>query len=457
MLMKKAKLINKSCFERYVLEMLIALELLMSFTFLGYIHIPPISITFAYIPILIAACILGPAESTVVGFVFGAGSMFKASASYVMPADMIFSPFLSGNPVGSLMLSVGSRTLFGLVIGLMFKVVKRYKYKQIGFGIIAAASSVIHAFFVYSAMGIFFPSYGYRSSNALGVGLKDILVSILCIIVVEGVYYVYNSKLVTGIHKCIDNVSTNLEEGKKTSWIIFAFELVMVIFAIFAAMYFSQRAIFMLEKHQVMLTNNIENDLLHLHIQFLIAMVSLNHVAVLLIICVYKYMSYKKYIGEFDALTGVMGRRMFIYNCNNILSQERANEYGWFIFTDVDYFKSINDTYGHLVGDKVLKEFAGILNHTFGEVGITSRIGGDEFAVIVNKSISREEIQKRMDKLLKDIAGILQEKKITCSAGVNSFRYPADFEQLMNDTDKILYKAKENGRACYVIDDSRAI
>ena len=124
--MKTAKkLWGTSCFDRYLLGMFIAVELLMSFTFLGYIHIPPISVTIAYIPILVAGCLLGPAQSVIVGLVFGIASMYKASASYVMPSDAAFSPFLSGSPVYSLLLSVGTRALFGLVIGLAYLAVKK--------------------------------------------------------------------------------------------------------------------------------------------------------------------------------------------------------------------------------------------------------------------------------------------------------------------------------------------
>lgn len=76
-----------SNFDRYIFAMLIALEFLMSFTFLGYIHLPPISITTAYIPILVAACILGVPQAAVVGTVFGLCSMYKASATYVMASS----------------------------------------------------------------------------------------------------------------------------------------------------------------------------------------------------------------------------------------------------------------------------------------------------------------------------------------------------------------------------------
>ena len=96
-----------------LLATMVAVELLMSFSFLGYFHIEPISITIAYIPVLIAGALGGPAESLVVGCAFGLASMWKASATYVMDFDQLFSPFLSGHPWESLFLSVGARALTG--------------------------------------------------------------------------------------------------------------------------------------------------------------------------------------------------------------------------------------------------------------------------------------------------------------------------------------------------------
>ena len=63
--------------KKYAFILLIAIEFLMSFTFLGYIHIPPISITFAYIPILVAGCFLGIGQATFLGLLFGLASMYK--------------------------------------------------------------------------------------------------------------------------------------------------------------------------------------------------------------------------------------------------------------------------------------------------------------------------------------------------------------------------------------------
>ena len=89
--MKPVKKRKKSLFDIYVFIILIAFEVLMSFTFLGYVHIPPISVTFAYIPILIAACVLDTPSATMLGAVFGLASLYKATAFYAMQADVLFS------------------------------------------------------------------------------------------------------------------------------------------------------------------------------------------------------------------------------------------------------------------------------------------------------------------------------------------------------------------------------
>ena len=65
-------------FDQYIFLLLLAFEVIVSFTFLGYVHIPPISITTAYVPVIVAGCIFGPRESVLTGLVFGLVSMYKA-------------------------------------------------------------------------------------------------------------------------------------------------------------------------------------------------------------------------------------------------------------------------------------------------------------------------------------------------------------------------------------------
>lgn len=78
--------------------------------------------------------------------------MYKASALYVVSDDKIFSPLYSGNPIGSILLSVGSRVLFGFVIGYLFSIIKGRRYEKIGIWILSLISQWIHAFLVFTVM-----------------------------------------------------------------------------------------------------------------------------------------------------------------------------------------------------------------------------------------------------------------------------------------------------------------
>ena len=447
------KLWGTSCFDRYSFWLFIAVELLMSFTFLGYIHIPPISVTTAYIPILAAGCLLGPFQSVMVGFAFGIASMYKASASYVLPGDVVFSPFLSGAPLSSILLSVGMRTLFGLVIGIAFFLARKSKYHRLWMGAISAIAPKIHSFLVYSAMGILFPELGYRYSSAFHWERDDTIFALVCVIIVQLLWMLFQSSAMKNIKFCMDQSMNNPYVSGKMNWFFAVFEFFLFCMAICAAEYFSERESYMLKQHNIEVTKEISGDLLHLQIQFLIAFAALNLISVIMLVSIYKYMAYKEYKGEMDELTGVMGRRMFLYHCEKAQKENgaRPESMGWFLFVDVDYFKEINDTFGHGIGDKVLREIAGNLHDIFGEYGKVGRIGGDEFAVILEKMMTEQELGQRLDEFLTVISGILTDKKVSCSIGAYQFCFPQEVKNLLTETDEMLYKAKENGRACYVV------
>ncbi len=442
-----------SCFDRYSFGILIAVELLMSFTYLGYIHIPPISITIAYLPILVAGCLFGPKHSVTMGLVFGAASMYKASASYVLPADAAFSPFFSGAPINSLLLGAGTRMLFGLLIGIAFQFAKKSKYCRLWFGVISAVAPKLHSLIVYTAMGILFPELGYRYSSAFHWELDDGIFLIVCVLTVELLWTVYQSNSVQNIKSCMDQSVNNPYTSKKMTLFLVFFEFFSSAMAVFAALYFSQRQSYMLGQYGIQVSAMISTDLLLLQIQFLIAMLALNLLSVILLISIYRYMSYKEYQGDMDALTNIMGRRMFFSHFERAQKANGAEpgRTGWFLFVDVDYFKTVNDTFGHAVGDKVLKEIAGNLQHMFEDSGIVGRIGGDEFAVFLEKELPPQEMEQRLSCFLKVISGTLPDQKISCSIGAYQFVFPKSVKFLLTETDHILYKAKENGRACYVM------
>lgn len=440
-----------SCFDRYAFGILIAIEILMSFTFLGYIHIPPISVTIAYLPILVAGCLFGPGQSVAIGLVFGIASMYKASASYVMSASAVFSPFLSSSPVDSLWLSIGTRALFGLLVGIAFRAARKSRRYPFWIGVISLVAPRVHSLIVYTSMGALFPELGYSYLSAFHLDLGDVVFAILCVAIVELLWVIYQSDTIQNTKLCIDQSIDNPYASERMNLYFAGFAFFMVCMAVFAARYFSQRESYMLECHGIAVTDMISADLMLLQLQFLTAMLSLNVISVILLFSVYKYMSYKEYQGEIDDLTGIMGRKMFLYYCDKTQKASGPERIGWFLFVDVDYFKAINDTFGHSVGDKVLREIAVNLQDILGEFGKAGRIGGDEFAVIIDKPLSRQELERRLGQFLEVISGMLPGRKVSCSIGAHQFIFPQNVKHILTQTDTILYEAKEKGRACYVI------
>lgn len=303
-------------FDLYAFLVLIAFEILMSFTFLGYIHIEPISITFAYIPILIAACLLGTVQSTVMGLIFGIASMYKSTAYYVTSADILFSPTLSGNFWGSLILAVGTRVLFGFLTGIAFAAAKKQKRSKLWIGIVSAVMPSVHAFFVMWAMDFFFPgsTKGYFQTGSLVA--SHLLSSAVCVLIVRYLWAQYSEKSLKNVRRIVNRskkiqyIDSNRERILVTVFAVFVFTMTLA-----AAIYFSERVSIMLKIHDVDVSGEIISDLYQLQIQFTAAMLSLNIISIVVFILGYECTAYKNFIGELDAVTGVMGRRIFLDYC----------------------------------------------------------------------------------------------------------------------------------------------
>ncbi|MCR4902826.1 MAG: sensor domain-containing diguanylate cyclase [Butyrivibrio sp.] len=125
---------------------------------------------------------------------------------------------------------------------------------------------------------------------------------------------------------------------------------------------------------------------------------------------------------------------------------------------DIDDFKNINDTYGHLFGDRVIRDVASVIKHAVGKNGLCGRIGGDEMFVVLEDLPDKEELRGifRMIKTglaeLYDNDPVHNKIKITCSIG--SATYPEDameYKSLFYVADKTLYLAKEKGKNRYII------
>ena len=125
------------------------------------------------------------------------------------------------------------------------------------------------------------------------------------------------------------------------------------------------------------------------------------------------------------------------------------------VLLDIDHFKSVNDNFGHLSGDKILQSLASILKQHAQQHDFVARWGGEEFIIII-KQCTAQQAHEKMDQLRIIIAQhtFPDVKQVTVSFGIALSKNTDSPEELMERADQCLYKAKEQGRNCVVIADS---
>ena len=151
------------------------------------------------------------------------------------------------------------------------------------------------------------------------------------------------------------------------------------------------------------------------------------------------------YEASHDELTDLYNRKMFEEMRLELVDKGIA-----MLLIDVDYFKSVNDTYGHAVGDQVLKNVASILAHSFRLEDYVSRIGGDEFAVIMRHMDSNLKyvVEAKIQHVREMLAATEDLPPVTLSIGI-SFSERDNREDVYHKADLALYDVKERGRNGY--------
>jgi len=145
-----------------------------------------------------------------------------------------------------------------------------------------------------------------------------------------------------------------------------------------------------------------------------------------------------------DPLTQLYNRIFFIRSLEKeIIRLNRYNGELSVLFIDVDDFKKINDTYGHTVGDIVLKEFANLIRSSLRDVDIAARFGGEEFVIMLPNTGKEGAYTTalRLQTLLKDTA--LAGLNITVSIGISTYMHGLNAKSLIERADKAMYKVKK--------------
>ena len=161
--------------------------------------------------------------------------------------------------------------------------------------------------------------------------------------------------------------------------------------------------------------------------------------------------NYVTQLSQKDGLTAVYNRRV-LNDFLMELDRDRSSNYPYAILLiDLDHFKSVNDTYGHLIGDRILIASAKLIQQNIRRTDILGRYGGEEFLIIIKETHPYEirRLAERCRLALADYPHIINAQKtiiVTCSIGVAFSHANYSALQVLNEADQALYQAKTRGR-----------
>lgn len=154
---------------------------------------------------------------------------------------------------------------------------------------------------------------------------------------------------------------------------------------------------------------------------------------------------------NYDNLTGLYNRERFYHYLDKYIvdAKQQGQDFSVIMF-DIDYFKKINDTLGHDMGDSVLSELASLVSSKIREGDIFARWGGEEFMIIAPLALSHaHSFAEKLRRVIQThrFTGV---QELQCSFGVSSYRSNETKESFLKRVDEQLYKAKHRGRNCVI-------
>ncbi len=151
---------------------------------------------------------------------------------------------------------------------------------------------------------------------------------------------------------------------------------------------------------------------------------------------------------DFDMLTQILNRRGFHELAQRRLADQRLYPMA-ILVGDIDYFKRINDNWGHAKGDEVLQRVSAVMQHNVRNQDLLARVGGEEFVMLLTRIDLQgaEQVAKRIGRELRhDQGGVLQGAVVTMSFGLTSITRKDQLEGALKQADQLLYNAKNAGR-----------
>ncbi len=196
--------------------------------------------------------------------------------------------------------------------------------------------------------------------------------------------------------------------------------------------------------------SSLKHDLYLMHQQqFLFAGGIILCTSIILVLGRMRYLDKKtEHLKYTDYATGLLNRLGYMNQMDKMMNKGKPFT---FAIMDIDHFKSINDTYGHLVGDQVITYVANVLKKCCPQNSVICRLGGDEFVICI-RDHSKEVAISVVESIREDLKGYSEYFEVTVSIGISFYRGEAvDLEKLYQQADHALYESKKNGRNQYQI------
>jgi diguanylate cyclase (GGDEF)-like protein len=159
-----------------------------------------------------------------------------------------------------------------------------------------------------------------------------------------------------------------------------------------------------------------------------------------------------EHLAWYDALTGLPNRNLLRETMRDmIMTAANRKRRTAVMLIDLDRFKDVNDTLGHLVGDALIRSAADVLRETVGDAGIVARLGGDEFVVLISEFVHRQEVALLAERIAQalhrtDLVPHV-DTQVSASIGVALFpEHGRDMSTLLKNADAAMYQAKRDGR-----------
>ncbi len=435
----------------HTILLLSAVETVLAFSCFGFISLPPVSLTTLHIPVLLAALIYGRRGGAVLGAVFGILSAGVATNLSFIPADRVFSPFLSGNPFGSMVAAIGTRILFGWIAGVVYSHIKTTTHEGLKLGLASYVLTGLHGLLVFTAFNLFFPHLGFTplSLTERIISLANLYDGCLAAILVPQIYLWLTRRDSGKTFRHIFSQTHTMLFDTAKSRLLLTFSGALFLTSSALVWHFISQIRRALLALQGSMPAGLSTLMLGWGLQFILAITAVSFLLFAIITYYYNLSNEALEKARRDPLTALYNKGSIVEQVDALLKDARTG-CGAFLMMDVDHFKTVNDQFGHPMGDQILRGVSGVLQSVTREEDLIGRLGGDEFCIYLPNARTKDAALKISRRILQEIPSILMPDgtPVTLSMGLVLSSGQTTFDEFYANADEALYDSKERGRNC---------